>query len=458
MATSPSNFEIIEDYEVDVNVAVVGLPSHLLLQSEDDGGASTGSLSRSPDSPSNPTSPTSSSTWYDSSTSSQREANSGSHGVGVGKSCLCARFVLPSHDDYIDIRRELGSKITKEQFESPIVNGDHFLYFGSTVRSCCLRSRKNKEITQRQLRYRVVEQTTFIDASTETGTLAKTLAFPGCSRYLDSAACQTLTSHKVAGKKLSCVGPIAHDVVKTKGQSTAGESSAQKEKDAERSSTEMFRDNFNIDGFILVLDPTKRGHQMELQVGILRSLVELIRHRKRKRRPIALAITKSETLSTDEQEACKSYGKVIASGHRPLPVFFCSANDGLGVDAPFFHISTAVMREAKHGSKSTSDRQERIVPFDDLRKAWAVRLNDVVLQLPPVVQLLGLRSDWTTVPFNAVENTPHEWVLAVVIAMVGVEATRSILRATAIQMRRKLCKGSDLVPIGSKEEKQTLQR
>ncbi|XP_073718919.1 rho GTPase-activating protein 35 [Misgurnus anguillicaudatus] len=73
---------------------------------------------------------------------------------GVGKSCLCNRFVRPSADDfYLDHT----SVLSTSDFGGRVVNNDHFLFWGEAVRM----SEEGAES-----RMHVVEQTEFIDDQT----------------------------------------------------------------------------------------------------------------------------------------------------------------------------------------------------------------------------------------------------------------------------------------------------
>ncbi|XP_037533433.1 rho GTPase-activating protein 35 isoform X2 [Nematolebias whitei] len=73
---------------------------------------------------------------------------------GVGKSCLCNRFVRPSADDfYLDHT----SVLSTSDFGGRVVNNDHFLYWGEAVRTMEEGS---------ECRMNVVEQTEFIDDQT----------------------------------------------------------------------------------------------------------------------------------------------------------------------------------------------------------------------------------------------------------------------------------------------------
>ncbi|KAH9366938.1 hypothetical protein HPB48_015060 [Haemaphysalis longicornis] len=70
--------------------------------------------------------------------------------TGVGKSCLCNRFVRPRADDY---HTDHISVLSQTDFGGRVVNNDHFLYWGE--------ARPDDE----QLSFHVVEQTEFIDDS-----------------------------------------------------------------------------------------------------------------------------------------------------------------------------------------------------------------------------------------------------------------------------------------------------
>ncbi|XP_023669493.1 rho GTPase-activating protein 35 isoform X2 [Paramormyrops kingsleyae] len=73
---------------------------------------------------------------------------------GVGKSCLCNRFVRPSADDfYLDHT----SVLSTSDFGGRVVNNDHFLFWGEVTRAL----EEGPEC-----RLRVVEQTEFIDDQT----------------------------------------------------------------------------------------------------------------------------------------------------------------------------------------------------------------------------------------------------------------------------------------------------
>ena len=73
--------------------------------------------------------------------------------VGVGKSCLCNRFVRPLADDYYT---DHISVLSQSDFGGRVVNNDHFLYWGGVTKT----SDDGTDMT-----FNVVEQTEFIDDS-----------------------------------------------------------------------------------------------------------------------------------------------------------------------------------------------------------------------------------------------------------------------------------------------------
>lgn len=70
--------------------------------------------------------------------------------LGIGKSCLCNRFVRSAADDY---HTDHISVLSQSDFNGRVVNNDHWLYWGSVIKSCdgC------------DLAFNVIEQTEFVD-------------------------------------------------------------------------------------------------------------------------------------------------------------------------------------------------------------------------------------------------------------------------------------------------------
>ena len=74
--------------------------------------------------------------------------------IGVGKSCLCNRFVRPAEDDFYMNHESL---LSAADFNGPVVNNNHWLYWGLT-------NRLADDGTEYS--FHVVEQTEFLDDTT----------------------------------------------------------------------------------------------------------------------------------------------------------------------------------------------------------------------------------------------------------------------------------------------------
>ncbi|XP_053695899.1 rho GTPase-activating protein 190 isoform X2 [Sabethes cyaneus] len=74
--------------------------------------------------------------------------------LGVGKSCLCNRFVRPKTDDYAI---DHISVLSQSDFSGRVVNNDHFLYWGE------VRKTSDEGV---EYNFSVVEQTEFVDDAT----------------------------------------------------------------------------------------------------------------------------------------------------------------------------------------------------------------------------------------------------------------------------------------------------
>ena len=73
--------------------------------------------------------------------------------AGVGKSCLCNRFMRPAADQY---HTDHISVLSQTDFSGRVVNNDHFLYWGEVTKT----SDEGVDLT-----FNVVEQTEFVDDS-----------------------------------------------------------------------------------------------------------------------------------------------------------------------------------------------------------------------------------------------------------------------------------------------------
>ena len=90
---------------------------------------------------------------------------------GIGKSCLCYRFFYPAVDEYVDDHQSI---LALHEFESYVVNNEHFLYWGSIVKHFPVKGQKSLHAT---IKVHVIEQTVFYQDETS-------LPFQKAERYI----------------------------------------------------------------------------------------------------------------------------------------------------------------------------------------------------------------------------------------------------------------------------------
>lgn len=81
---------------------------------------------------------------------------------GMGKSCLCYRFVYPGFDEYVDNHQSI---LALHEFESPVINRDHFLYWGSVFKHFPVKGSKSGS-QYAIIQVHVIEHTVFYQDET----------------------------------------------------------------------------------------------------------------------------------------------------------------------------------------------------------------------------------------------------------------------------------------------------
>ncbi|XP_054885069.1 rho GTPase-activating protein 35 [Poeciliopsis prolifica] len=209
---------------------------------------------------------------------------------GVGKSCLCNRFVRPSADDfYLDHT----SVLSTSDFGGRVVNNDHFLYWGEAGRTI--------EDGQ-ECRMNVVEQTEFIDDQTFQPHRSTAL-----QPYIKRAASTKLAS----AEKLMyfCTDQLGL------------------EQDFEQK--QMPEGKLIVDGFLLSVDVSRgMNRSFEDQMKFVGNLYNQLAKTKK---PVVLALTKCD-------EGVERYIKdshAFALAKKNLQVVETSARSNVNVDLAF---------------------------------------------------------------------------------------------------------------------------
>ncbi|XP_026884416.2 rho GTPase-activating protein 35-like [Electrophorus electricus] len=209
---------------------------------------------------------------------------------GVGKSCLCNRFVRPSADDF---HLDHTSVLSTSDFGGRVVNNDHFLFWGEVERVL-------EDGTE--CRMHVVEQTEFIDDQTFQPHRSTAL-----QPYIKRAASTKLAS----AEKLMyfCTDQLGL------------------EQDFEQK--QMPEGKLQVDGFLLCVD-VSRGMNRNFD-DQMKFVTNLYNHLGKTKKPVVLVLTKCD-------EGVERYIKdshTFAITKKNLQVVETSARSNVNVDLAF---------------------------------------------------------------------------------------------------------------------------
>ncbi|XP_046439929.1 rho GTPase-activating protein 190-like isoform X9 [Daphnia pulex] len=237
---------------------------------------------------------------------------------GLGKSCLCNRFIKSLADDY---HVEHISVLSQTDFSGRVINNDHFLYWGETTKQA------DDGV---EYHFQLVEQTEFIDD-------ASFQPFKGgkMEPYVKRCAATKLTS----AEKFMYICKNQLGIEKEYEQKV------------------MPDGKFNVDGFICVFDvsmvpsrPIER--QLEYTANILANLVK-------SKKPIVLATTKNdEAFDGFIREAEKLVSRKEFKGS--IALVETSAHENVNVDLAFLVLAQMVDK---------AKNRMRIVPFAEAARS-----------------------------------------------------------------------------------------
>ncbi|XP_078581592.1 rho GTPase-activating protein 5-like isoform X11 [Branchiostoma floridae x Branchiostoma japonicum] len=254
---------------------------------------------------------------------------------GVGKSCLCNRFVRPLADNYF---HEHISVLSQSDFGGRVVNNDHFLYWGEVTKTWD----EGQDFT-----FHVVEQTEFID-DTSFQTLRTSTFMP----YIKRAA----VAKVVSAEKLMYICKDQLGI----------------EQDFEQKT--MPEGKLNIDGFILVCDVSLvQNRPQEDQMRFLQNCFTTLAKTKK---PALLVATKCD----DAVDQYLREARDFASNRRVgIPLVETSAHENVNVDLAF--VVLAQMIDKSRG-------KSKIIPFHEA----AVRRKEVLDVATEAYQNLVVRT------------------------------------------------------------------
>ncbi|XP_069494567.1 rho GTPase-activating protein 5 [Ambystoma mexicanum] len=209
---------------------------------------------------------------------------------GVGKSCLCNRFVRSKADEYYP---EHTSVLSTIDFGGRVVNNDHFLYWGDVIQS-------GEEGIE--CKNHVIEQTEFIDDQTFLPHRSTNL-----QPYIKRAAATKLQS----AEKLMyiCTDQLGL------------------EQDFDQK--QMPDGKLNVDGFVLCID-VSQGCNRKFD-DQLKFLTNLYSHVAKSKKPVVIAATKCDECVDHYLREVQAF----ASQKKNLPVVETSARFNINVETCF---------------------------------------------------------------------------------------------------------------------------
>ncbi|CAH1393447.1 unnamed protein product [Nezara viridula] len=222
--------------------------------------------------------------------------------VGVGKSCLCNRFMRDIADDYYV---DHISVLSQSDFSGRVVNNDHFLYWGDVVKT------SDEGI---DFHFQVVEQTEFIDDSSFQ-------AFKGgkMEPYVKRCAATKISS----AEKLMYICKNQLGIEKEYEQKVLPDG------------------KISIDGFLCVFDVSAVPNRpVEKQVDAVCTILNNIVKTKK---PVVLVTTKNDDGS---EMYIKEVEKIVARKEYKglIPVIETSAHENINVDLAFITLAQLIDR------------------------------------------------------------------------------------------------------------------
>lgn len=228
---------------------------------------------------------------------------------GVGKSCLCNRFVREEADNYFP---DHTSVLSQSDFSGRIVNNDHFLYWGEVI--------KNDD--GGELKFHVIEQTEFIDDQSYRPHRSSS------NQNYFKRCCQT---------KVSSAEKLMYICTDQLGLESDFEIQV------------MPEGKLHIDGFIVCFDVSLTSTKaIEDQVNFVQSCLTNLQKTKR---PIVMALTKCDELNSKSVDcATKLAASFTSRKGGGIHVVETSASENVNVTSAFL-ILAQVIDKARAKSK-----------------------------------------------------------------------------------------------------------
>lgn len=331
---------------------------------------------------------------------------------GIGKSCLCNRFVRP--EAYSEEHQQDWAEISKDDWaHNSVFNGDQFIYWGAA----------NKHLPDKtKVRFQVVEHTEFYKAPPPPSPSSASASEESSDDEVDSHHRHSrsrrgdrkgnaaeydsrLAAHPSQEDYISRASAI-HFRSKKAGKMAfrlkAIESAVKMTSGPVRAATQLFpneefgvKKGMGVYGFICVFDPTLEGDFMQRQLNFLGHLLPVLVKTKRK---VVIACVKCDAV---EDHAIRFGSKVSSYAlKKTIPFFEVSARESVNVDDIFFSlVSTKKSHSSSLGYKETVDSRKGDLnrAKDAFRKFLQISVTDFSSRWCDMLPLLKMDRSYQSI-------------------------------------------------------------
>ena len=323
---------------------------------------------------------------------------SGHGSEGVGKSCLCNRFVRP--EAYSE--SEHSSVMDQETWVSNgVFNGDHFIYWGAA----------NKHLHDgTKVRFQVVEHTEiYADPAANGGRL---VAHPSSQDYLSRASCTHFQS-RTAGKEAYRLRATDEATKRTRGPVRTRQLFPNEDFGGNGGKKSM-----GIYGYVCVFDPTLEDVQMQKQLTFLLDLLPMLKKRK-----LVIACVKCDVV--DEMKIRFGVNLATTALKKSIPFVEVSARDSVNVEDAFF----ALVSPPKKSKLSKSSTGRRSSPFLTYHEVIESRKSDLNRAKEAYRQLLQRKVTDFSCQWRQMQlELQREPEFQLVVSLTGSESSEEVIK------------------------------
>ncbi|XP_014212996.1 rho GTPase-activating protein 190 [Copidosoma floridanum] len=302
---------------------------------------------------------------------------SGNEGsVGVGKSCLCNRFMRSHSDDY---SVDHISVLSQSDFSGRVVNNDHFLYWGEVV--------KPMEDGSTDYSFQVIEHTEFIDDSSFQ-------PFKGgkMEPYYKRCAATKITS----AEKLMYICKNQLGIEKEYEQKVLPDG------------------KLNIDGFLCVFDVSAvPNRSVEKQIDYV---VNILNNLMKTKKPIVLVTTKND--DANEQYVKEAEKLVMRKEYKgSILMVETSAHENINVDLAFMTIAQFVDK---------TKLRTKILPFTEAARQRKELMDASTESLQRLIRIHV--QDYRAIWSQASKKLAQHREFTTFVELFGIDATQRLFR------------------------------